>query len=106
MKAITVDKPWAEMSFWEKFTDKDSSRPEKTWRNRWFWTWPITIFGAETVKRDHPRIKKGTVETSYGTRPCLVIRTTKYKGEPFKNSHKFSHAFQVNWYGWFWGWKN
>lgn len=100
---------WNKMTLWQKFNDKDPRRPEKTWRNRWFWTWPITIFGSESVRRDHPRVKRDTVETSYGTRPCLVVKTTKFSTTKISGTYNnipLSHAFQINWWGWFWGWKN
>lgn len=95
---------WNELSLIEKFRDKDISRPPKTWKNRLFWTWPLHILTGETVSRDARRIQRRTLHTSSGEKPSIQIKTTKFRGETYKN-RPLSHAFEIAWYSWFWGWK-
>lgn len=96
---------WESMSFWQKFNDDDISRPEKSWKNRFFWTWPIHVLGGGRVTRDHRRFSFTTIQGTSNVIPCLKIKTTKFKGETYKNV-PLSNTFMVAWYGWFWGWKS
>lgn len=93
---------WEDMTPWQKFTDKDPSRPAKTWRNRIFWTWPITHF-TETVGEARPRIEQDTFTTSAGEKPCLHIKLG-YRCQDYKDRPLYNAAIVI-WNGWFWGWK-
>ena len=95
-------KTWEEMTLLEKFFDTDPGRPEKTWRSRFFWTWPIHTF-TETVGKNCPRIKRDTFVTSVGDKPCLHIKLG-YKCQDYKDRPLYN-AVIIIWNGWGWGWK-
>lgn len=95
---------WEEMTLWQKFTDKDISRPEKTWKSRFFWTWPIHIITGERTKIDAPRFRRSTIQGTQKLIPTIQVRTTKFKGDTYKNM-SLSNSFRICWYGWLWGWK-
>lgn len=94
---------WEKMSLWQKFKDDSITRPEKTWRNRLFWTWPISHWNIKKSV-DRPRVEFGHHETSAGPKPYVEIRTTRFKGETYKNI-PLDNAIRINWWGWLWGWK-
>ena len=95
---------WGTLNFWKKFTDKSPARPEKTWRNRFFWTWPISHYNMKRTT-DSPRFVFGRMETSSGSMtPYVEIRLGRFKGETYKNI-PLSNAVRINWWGWCWGWK-
>lgn len=98
------EEEWAKLTPWQKFTDKDISRPEKTWKNRFFWTWPIHIITGERTTRDAKRIVSKPIQGTQKLIPTIQVRTTKFKGETYKNV-PLSNSFRVCWYGWLWGWK-
>lgn len=97
---------WEELSFWGRFTDRDPRRPEKTWKNRFFWTWPIHVIKGGLTNHTAPRFKIGRNDPRvlrHGIK-YLDIRTTKFEGET--HEHKpLSRYYRVFWYGWNWGWR-